>query len=217
MEKVNVKFDGIWDAERVLINYLAFSNDEGYLTDMSSWSERNRTPYFVRQKRLLAALKAYERDEECFYPTEGASSSRGCVYGYLISATHSKEKIEEFCKLIEQNLPSYYVCVDLNAFNKEMDIRVAFEKLFEYRKRLYALERLWSGVLGCRQSVGMIYAVTNRLYQDNIKSVSDIIDRMLILLMGDDYDQSFSEKELLKYGYPNVTDDEIQDLEIETF
>ena len=65
--------------------------------------------------------------------------------------------------------------------------------------------------------MGMIYAVTNRLYQDNIKSVSDIIDRMLILLMGDDYDQSFSEKELLKYGYPNVTDDEIQDLEIETF
>ena len=40
---------------------------------------------------------------------------------------------------------------------------------------------------------------------------------MLILLMGDDYDQSFSEKELLKHGYPNVTDDEIQDMEIETF
>jgi hypothetical protein len=38
------------------------------------------------------------------------------------------------------------------------------------------------------------------------------MDRMLVLLMGDDYDKSFTEMELLSFGYPDVTDEELEDM-----
>ena len=34
----------------------------------------------------------------------------------------------------------------------------------------------------------------------------------LSILMGDDYDKSFTEAELLPFGYPDVTDRELQDM-----
>lgn len=33
-----------------------------------------------------------------------------------------------------------------------------------------------------------------------------------MLLMGDDYDKSFIEAELLPYGYPDVTNKELEDM-----
>ena len=65
------------------------------------------------------------------------------------------------------------------------------------------------------ESVGLIIKATNTLYQKDIKQVSDKIDKMLILLMGDDYDKTFTEKELHKYGYPYVTDEELLRMDIE--
>ena len=38
---------------------------------------------------------------------------------------------------------------------------------------------------------------------------------MLILLMSDDNDKTFTEKELFAFGYPDVTDKELYDLELE--
>ena len=35
---------------------------------------------------------------------------------------------------------------------------------------------------------------------------------VLVLLMGDDYDKSFTEAGLLSYGYPDVTDRELEDM-----
>lgn len=58
---------------------------------------------------------------------------------------------------------------------------------------------------------------TKSLYQIHIKPVSEVVDRMLMLLMGDDYDKSFTEEELLPYGYPDVTDEELEDRILENF
>ena len=33
--------------------------------------------------------------------------------------------------------------------------------------------------------------------------------------MGDDYDKSFTEKELFQFGYPDVTDDELYEMEMD--
>ena len=33
--------------------------------------------------------------------------------------------------------------------------------------------------------------------------------------MGDDYDKSFTEKELFAFGYPDVTDDEIYQMDMD--
>lgn len=58
----------------------------------------------------------------------------------------------------------------------------------------------------------LAYRLTSNLNQTQIKAVSDVIDRMLVLLMGDDYDKTFTEDELLPFGYPDVTDKELEDM-----
>ena len=60
----------------------------------------------------------------------------------------------------------------------------------------------------------MVIETTDYLFQKNIRPACDVIDRMLILLMGDDFDKTFTEKELLSYGYPDVTDDELYQMSL---
>ena len=67
-------------------------------------------------------------------------------------------------------------------------------------------------MMECTQTVALAYMVTTNLNQTQLKTISDIIDRMLVLLMGDDYDKSFSEEKLLPLGYPDVTDEELEDM-----
>ena len=40
---------------------------------------------------------------------------------------------------------------------------------------------------------------------------------MLVLLMDDDFDRSFTEEELLPFGYPDVTDEELENLIMDDF
>ena len=38
---------------------------------------------------------------------------------------------------------------------------------------------------------------------------------MLLLLMGDDFDKTFTEEELFEYGYPDVTDKELYEMNMD--
>ena len=207
------KFDGVWDAERILRNYLNFANEGGYLIDMNSYEE---SPYKIRQRRFLAAMKAYGREEKAFYHSDLSYPNECGISRYMMSKTISKVKMDEFRNLIMNNLPSnaHYEKVT-DSFSNERDIWLAFEKLFEFRKGLYTLEHLWSGGLECSPSMGMIYRVTDNLYRNNIRVGSDVIDKMLVLLMGDDYDKTFNEKELFQFGYPDITDEELYEMELD--
>ena len=100
-------------------------------------------------------------------------------------------------------------------FEKEAYRHQSFSRLFKYRKSLYAIERQFSGVYECGRSMGVVIRVTQNLCREHINKVAKVIDRMLILLMGDDYDKTFTEKELFAFGYPDVTDKELYDLELE--
>ena len=210
MEKER-KFCGVWDAKRVLRNYLCYANEDGALIDMSSYED---SPYKIRQRRFLAALRAYGREEQLFYDSYHGG---GGTCRILVSATRSKAKMDEFRALVKQNLSASYdrFINAPDAFVNEMDIWLAFEKLFEFRKGLYSLEHLWSGVLECSHSLGMIYRATNTLYSKHINVVRDTIDRMLILLMGDDFDRTFTEEELFQFGYPDVTDEELNEMDMD--
>lgn len=140
------------------------------------------------------------------------------VFSHLISTKHSEDKKEELRQLILPHLSPYAFfdesTVGSKFFSKHSDIVLAFEKLFVFRKGLLVLENHWAGVMECSPSLGMMLSATKRLYQKNNIQVNDVIDRMLILLMGDDFDKTFTEKELLKNGYPDVTDDELLEMEL---
>ena len=138
------------------------------------------------------------------------------TYG-LLSKTRSQEKIDELRELLKQNLRYEFFKRDVDApdfLKNEHDLSYLFRPLFKYRKELWTLDMKWYEVLECCKSTGMIIEATRFLFQKQIRPVCDVIDRMLILLMGDDYDKSFTEKELFQYGYPDVTDEELYQMEL---
>ncbi len=200
MNMAERQFNGIWNATRLLQEYLYFTDDRG---NVRSLNLSDDSPHGIKMRRLVAAMKAYGKEE--------------CVYlgmDYLISDTCSNEKMEELCLMLKQHLHDKYSAALakpdlLKGVQERKDL---FEAFFGYRKSLYRMENIWSGMMECSHIVALAYNVTSNLNQTQIKVVSDVIDRMLVLLMGDDYDKSFSEEELLPFGYPDVTDKELEDM-----
>lgn len=213
MEKER-KFDGIWDAKRVLANCLWYSDEEGNIPYSEVGGE---SPDGIRRKRFYAALKAYGKIEKDFFMDYDMGYRIGGMEYGLLSKKRSQEKIDELRKLLKQNLRHEFFKRDVDApdfLNKEHDLLYVYKPLFQYRKELCSLDMKWYAVLECCKSMGMIIQATTFMFQKHIRPVCDVIDRMLILLMGDDYDKSFTEKELFQYGYPDVTDEELYQVEL---
>ena len=194
------KLNGIWNVERLLQGLLCFVDDRGRIVDMNLSDD---SPYGIKVRRFVAAMKAYGK-EECLYVGKE----------HLISEACSEEKMEELCLLLSQNLHDKYSAelAKPDILKGIRERRNLFETLFRYRKSLYKVENTWSGVMECSHTVAIGIKTTDNLYQAHIKAASDVLDRMLVLLMGDDYDKSFTEAELLPFGYPDVTDKELEDM-----
>ena len=195
------QLDGIWDANRILQEYLHFADKSGHIKkiDMSDDS-----PYGIKLRRFAVAMKAYGKDVEDFDVFEG-----------IISNSCSSDKLDEFRQLLKPLLNNDYhkeLINDARFIRGSRDIHYLFEALFEYRKCLYEVDNIWSGLLECPMSVSILASAIKSLYVKRIKEICDTIDRMIVLLMGDDFDRSFTEEELLPFGYPDVTDDELEDM-----
>lgn len=199
------RLNGIWNAERLLQNLLRFSDDRGKIRSLNL---SNDSPYGIKVHRFVAAMKAYGK-EECLYQR----------IEYVISETCSEDKMNELCQLLSQNLPDKYSTAFVKPDNLKdlQERRNLFETLFCYRKSLYQVENTWAGVIECSQVIALGIKATNSLYQTHIKAASNVLDRMLVLLMSDDYNKSFTEAELLPYGYPDVTDRELEDMILENW
>jgi len=194
------RLNGIWNADRLLQNLLRFTDDRGKIRSLNLSDD---SPYGIEVRRFVAAMKAYGKDECLYYGIE-----------HVISETCSEDKMNELCQLLNQNLHYKYSTAfvkpdNLKGLEERQDL---FEALFRYRKSMYQVENIWSGVRECSHVIALGIKATNSLYQTHIKIAGDILDRMLVLLMGDDYDRSFSEEKLLPFGYPNVTDEELEDM-----
>ena len=200
------KLNGIWNVERIVKEYLSLADNSGHIRNIDLSDD---SPHGIKVRRFAAAMKAYGKDINNYNEFED-----------IVSNFCSPEKMNEFRRLLKENLDGDFKKerVDNSRFIRvNWDIPYLFEALFEYRKRLYEVEHAWSGLLECPMSVAMVVQATSSLYQKHIKAVSDVIDRMLVLLMGDDYDKTFTEEELLPFRYPDVTDYELQEMIYDNF
>ncbi len=190
----------MWQTGTGVASILYYADDRGIIRNLNLSDD---SPYGIKVRRFAAAMKACGK-EECLY----------VGIEHLISDACSEEKMKELCLLLKQNLQDKFsmVLAKPDILKGKRERKALFEALFRYRKNLYKVENTWSGVIECSQTVAIGIKATNNLYQKHIKAASDVLDKMLVLLMGDDYDKSFTETELLPYGYPDVTDRELEDM-----
>lgn len=206
---------GVWDARRVLNNVLSYADEEGYIKYVAGDAE---STYGIKQQRFNAALKAYGKIEKDDWLGCETGLRIGDKWGVWISKTHSQEKMNALYELLKQNMHHDFIMRGFDAFNflkEEHDRLSFFRELFKYRKELYSLDMIWSGVLECSRPIGMVIETTKYLFHKNITPACKVIDRMLILLMGDDFDKTFTEEELIPFGYPDVTDEELYQMSLE--
>lgn len=200
------RLNSVWDANRVLQEYLHFADKSGRIKNID---KSDNSPYGIKLRRFTAVMKAYGRNIEDFDAFEG-----------IVSDSCSLDKLEEFRQLLKPLLDNDYYkeqIYDARFIRGNCDIHYLFEALLKYRKCLYEVENVWSGLMECPMSVSMVYYATKGLYTKHIKGVSDTIDQMLVLLMGDDFDRTFTEEELLPFGYPDITDEELENLIFDNF
>lgn len=211
MEKVR-KFDGIWNAERVLRNILCYANEKGFIS-----YEDNKQD--IRRQRFYAAFRAYGKIEEYMIEKDYLFGNSRVIDPFLwLSKTRSEKKMEELRRLLKDNLSyrTFKMKVDSPDFlERNYEIVCIFQTFLNYRMELLKLERIWSGVLECNMPIGIAINATTFLYRNHIIPACKIIDRILVLLMGDDFDKTFTEEELFQYGYPDVTDEELYQMESE--
>ena len=210
MEKVR-KFDGIWNAERVLDNILCYANEKGFIS-----YEDNKQD--IRRQRFYAAFRAYGKIEEYMIEDSLFGNSQVIDPFLWLSKTRSEKKMEELRRLLKDNLSYRTIKMKVDSpdfLERNYEIVCIFQTFLNYRMELLKLERIWSGVLECNMPIGIAINATTFLYRNHITPACKIIDRILVLLMGDDFDKTFTEEELFQYGYPDVTDEELYQMESE--
>ena len=209
----------VWNANRILYGYLYNSDEEGCLANIDDWQESSSKIY---RQRFYAAMKAYGKDPEWFYHKDGIWSDNRDTCRGLLSQNRSKEKMDEFRTLVKENFRPgkifdfFEKVIDhADYLKRDIEVLIVFRELMGYRRKLQAAIDIWSGMMECSQAVGSICELTRDLNREYLWPLCQIVDRLLILLMGDDYDKTFTEEELYEYGYPKISDEELYKMEVE--
>ena len=174
-------------------------------------TDSEQTPYKIRCKRVISVINAFKGskviDDWGYIPFET-----------LIPEDYSEMEILELTSLIVDCLPKYETRIEI-AFNQDREYTSRmqlFSLLFRYRLAIYKLATHWNGVLETDIAGGIAIDITRKLYNEKIESINDTLDKLLLLLLGDDFNKTFTEKELLEnYDYPNVTDEELHEMDLD--
>lgn len=210
-EKRKEQFTGIWDARRLLHELLRITQSvKGWKIELCK-TDSEQTPYKVRYERALSVINAFmgykvidiDRD---YIPLD-----------ILIPENYSEMKISELTSLIVDFLPKYSEKIKI-AFSQDEEytnrMRL-FSFLFRYRLETYKLATHWDGVLETDIAGEIAIDITRKLYDEKIESVNETLDKLLLLLLGNGFDKFFTERELLEeYDYPNITDEELHEMEL---
>ena len=210
-EERKKQFTGIWDASRLLHELLRITQSvKGWKIELCK-TDSEQTPYKIRCKRVISAINAFKGRKEI-----GADWSY-IPFVILIPENYSEMKMSELTSLIVDFSPKYETRIEI-AFNQDREYTrmQLFSFLFRYRFAIYKLATHWDGVLETDIAGGIAIDITRKLYDEKIESVNETLDKLLLHLLGDDFDKTFAEKELLEdYDYPNVTDEELYEMDLE--
>ena len=211
-EKRKEQFTGIWDARRLLHELLRITQSvKGWKIELYK-TDSEQTPYNIRYERILSVINA-------FVGYKVIDTDRDYIpLDILIPENYSEMKISELTSLIVDFLPKYETRIG-NAFNQDRKYTSRmqlFSFLFRYRLETYKLSTYWNNVSETDIIGGIAIDMTRKLYNEKIENINETLDKLLLLLLGDDFDKTFTERELFEeYDYPNITDEELHEMELE--
>ncbi len=204
-------FQGVWDAPRIIDTLCTlgiYSNP--YAKPFISYSV-----YKIIRQRLESVFKSY-----------GKSIRSGYMGAYsIMSKSQSKENLEEIKNLLNSLSPSCEQYSILEMIGTDIDRADGYEVgplekatlfialLNLYREYLH-MGDTFAGVIECsKKRYGILKYVQDISLAHN-EIVKSQLQRLLVLLLGDDYKIPVTEIELIEnYDYPIISNDQLWQLE----
>ena len=202
-----------WNAQRLLATLLELSDYE------KPWDNELTRIMYARIQSVLNAFIANRCNAEKF-DADDTIFRRFCD-GEYVDDSCSADKIAQLYTLTgitpySQELQAQSPFVMLTNLDREYDRRTLFKMIMTYRLKMEKPLCTWAGLIEASGPYYAGYMVTKRLADDKIKECARQLDEILILLLGDTFDKTFTEDELLAdYGYPAMTDEQLQELKAE--
>ena len=213
---ITCKNDGqpeFWDAKRLIREYVKIAFVVSTSSDGSNLSFSNK----VKLQRLASVICAYMDIEHNANDTV-AIVNRLFVRGINNILLSSELADDDFIDIIKR-LRSL---ADMNYMGKEArwiknkDRQTIFYSLLKFRVNVEILISTFSGLMETTPGGSLAVKAIKSLYNPKLIEANDIIDDILVDLLGQRFKQSFSISELTeKYGYPSTTDSELIDWEID--
>ena len=175
-------------------------------------TDSEQTPYNIRYERVISVINAFKGNkvidiDRDYMPLD-----------ILIPEDYSEMKMLKLTSLIVDFLPKYEARIE-NAFNQDRKYTSRmqlFSFLFRYRLETYKLSTYWNNVSEADIVGAIAIDMTRKLYNEKIERINETLDKLLLLLLGDVFDKAFTERELLKeYDYPNITDEELHEMDLD--
>lgn len=211
------KFSRVWNADLVL-DYIECLANIQFHGHVQIECIKDNDYHNLLKERLDSVLRAYGR---CWIPRGRGligkmSEDKQKELFYLIS---DNKNVEASDKMISRIFDAQKFFDFSEEENLNYDSGYSVECFFSYLLFLYvSLRRLTdpsSNLIECNKEVYESYNFISGSILSPQKELIDRIKRILVLMMGDDFDKEISELELIeKFGYPQMTDDELFEMRI---
>ena len=203
----------IWDAKRLIREYVNVAHFVFRFYENSDLSFSDK----VKLQRLASVICAYmdiEYDVNDTVDIVKSLFARG-FNNVLSKSELTQDDFFEITKRLRK-------LADLDNFGVESrwiidnERQAIFHTLLKYRVNVQKLMTTFSGYIEMTPGGSLARKSVVSLYNPKLIEANDIIDDILVDLLGQRFKQSFPIPELIeKYGYPSTSDSELLDWEID--
>ena len=203
----------IWDAKRLIREYVKIAFVVSTSSDGSNLSFSNK----VKLQRLASVICAYMDIE---YDVNDTVDIVKSLFARGFNNVLSKSELtqEDFFEITKR----LRTLANLDNFGEESrwiinkERQSIFYTLLKYRVNVQKLMTTFSGYIEMTPGGSLARKSVVSLYNPKLIEANEIIDDILVDLLGQRFKQSFPIPELIeKYGYPSTCDSELLDWEID--
>ena len=203
----------IWDAKRLIREYVNVAHIVSHFYENSDLSFSNK----VKLQRLASVICAYMDIE---YDVNDTVDIVKSLFARGFNNVLSKSELtqEDFFEITKR----LRTLADLDNFGVESrwiidnERQAIFHTLLKYRVNVQKLMTTFSSFIEMTPGGSLASKSVVSLYNPKLIEANEIIDDILVDLLGQRFKQCFSIPELTeKYGYPSTSDSELLDWEID--
>lgn len=225
----------IWDAKRLIQEYMKMADlinsyKKKPFGDIA-WSNQIRIKRIASALRAFFGLKGEEKTPIHFITSVFggwdfnrildysplSEEDRASLYTLMKDAMADDFRYESLMRRQESN-PNMDSSPERVKRREKLDRSLMLHELFDYRIAAEKLVSHFDGVLEGTAGVYLAILAVKGACINPLKCSNEKIDDLIIILLGDQFKQSFSEEELkANYGYPKETDQELYEWDVDNW